>query len=155
MGVGKSTLAAGLATALARPHLDSDRAIEAATGVTGRQIAQRHGVDALHDLEIAVLLHQLGSDRPSVVSAAASVVESPAARAALDQPTVVWLDLPVEDLLVRMATGTHRRSISRQRVEELDARRRPHLLAIADHRLDARSSPSDLAATTMRLLGSV
>lgn len=152
MGVGKSTLADGLAAALGRPHLDSDVSIEDDTGRTARAIAAQDGIEALHALEVATLLGHLATDEPVVVSAAASVVDARAARAALRSPTVLWLDLPVEALHERIRSGDHRRPIAPEVLAELDARRRPHLEALADHRLDAALSPDELVTMATDLI---
>lgn len=152
MGVGKSTLAERLAAALGRPHLDSDVSIADDTGRTGRGIAAHEGIDALHELEVTTLLGHLATDQPAVVSAAASVLDAPAARAALRSPIVLWLDLPVEALHERIRTGDHRRPIAPGVLAELDARRRPHLQALADHRLDAALSPDQLVTIALDLL---
>lgn len=142
MGVGKSTLATALAEEFGRDHLDSDVTIEGRTGRTGRDIATSDGVAVLHDLELEVLLEHLARERPAIVSAAASVLDAAAGRRALADPTVLWLDLPVPDLLDRIERGPHRRSITVEALEDLDSRRRPHLEQLADLRLDA-SRPSD------------
>ena len=66
MGSGKSTVAAALAAALGVPLRDSDADIERDTGLTGRDIAARDGIDALHALEARHLLDALGRPaRPS------------------------------------------------------------------------------------------
>ncbi|HKJ56691.1 MAG TPA: shikimate kinase [Nitriliruptoraceae bacterium] len=152
MGVGKSTLAQGLADALGRKHLDSDVWIEEATGVTGREVARRDGVDALHDLEVATLVRQLREPTPAVVSAAAAVVDDEAGRDVLEAPVVVWLDLSVEALMARLELGRHRRRIAAQEMRVLDARRRPLLEAIADHRLDGGLAPDELLARALAVL---
>ncbi|MEM7284735.1 MAG: shikimate kinase [Actinomycetota bacterium] len=142
MGVGKTTTAVATATALGRPVRDSDADIEADTGRTGRAIAEADGVPALHALEAAVLLDALGGDTPSVIAAAASVVDREDCRRALAAPFVVTLDLDPEPLLERIGTGRHRRSITLAEIAALIERREPALAAVADLRLDARR-PAD------------
>ncbi len=120
--------------------------------MTGRDIARRDGVAALHELEVAVLVQHLASEQASVVSAAAAVIEAPAARAALAQSTVLWLDLPVGDLLDRIERGPHRRPITAEELAELDDRRRPHLRRLADLRLDASRPPDELVVRAVDFL---
>lgn len=153
MGVGKSTLATALARALGRVHLDSDVAIEERTGMTGRELAADQGVEALHVVELAVLQDHLASTPPAVVSAAASVLDAPSGRRALAAHTVVWLDLPVDDLLARIRRGPHRRAITRGELADLDRRRRPHLERVADLHLDARRPPDELLARALDVVG--
>jgi shikimate kinase len=93
MGAGKSEVGRRLAARLGRPWRDSDRGIEARTGMTVRELRDRDGVDAMHALEAQHLLDALVDPEPSVISAAASTVEVPECREALKAPDVVvfWL----------------------------------------------------------------
>ena len=75
MGAGKTTVGRALAERLGRTWRDSDAEIEADTGLTVRELRDREGVDAMHEREAAQLLDALASPEPSVISAAASVVE--------------------------------------------------------------------------------
>jgi shikimate kinase len=144
MGAGKSTVASGLAARLEWPWRDSDADIEAVMGCTGRAIAAdpTMGVDTLHALEEAVLLGALAASAPTVISAAAWVVESALCRAAMRRRArVVWLRAPVEVLRQRMATGTHRRTSARGELEALVARRTPMFEGVADVIVDALLPP--------------
>src|SRR6266540_1449750 len=88
MGAGKSAVGRRVAQQLGWPWRDSDREIEAATGLTVRQLRDRDGVDAMHALESRQLLDALEEPGPSVISAAASTIEVPECRAALTAPQV-------------------------------------------------------------------
>src|SRR3954467_4839833 len=93
MGAGKTTTGKMLAKRLGWRWRDSDIDIEASTGQTVRALRDSEGVDAMHRREAAQLLDALASQEPNVVSAAASVVEDAAARAAMTRPgvAVIWL----------------------------------------------------------------
>src|SRR6186997_3002810 len=93
MGAGKTTTGGMLAERLGRAWRDSDVDIEASSGATVRELRESEGVDAMHRRESAQLLDALASPEPNVISAAASVVEDPDARAAMTKPGVVvlWL----------------------------------------------------------------
>jgi shikimate kinase len=97
MGSGKTTIGRRLAVALGWAWRDSDLEIEAATGRTVREIRDTDGVGSMHAREAAQLVHAIrashGPGGATVVSAAASVVEDPACRAAMAAPDVkvVWL----------------------------------------------------------------
>ena len=80
MGSGKTTVGAALAAALGVPLRDSDADIERDTGLTGRDIAARDGIDALHALEARQLLDALDEPGTTVITAAASTLDDPACR---------------------------------------------------------------------------
>ncbi|MGI9623022.1 MAG: shikimate kinase [Acidimicrobiales bacterium] len=147
MGVGKTTTANAVAAELGLPYRDSDSDIEARTGMTGREIAEREGVPFLHELEAEVLLDALEAVDASVISAAGSVVERSECRAALnDAATVVLLEIDLATLLDRMSTGSHRRPIDSGEIEKLLERRAAWFGDVADLSLDATEPTSQLVA---------
>ncbi|MFA9430702.1 shikimate kinase [Egicoccus sp. AB-alg2] len=145
MGAGKTTTGRALADRLGWPLRDGDADLEARTGLTGAQVAARHGVEHLHHLEEEVLLDALAAGTPNVVAAAGWVVESARCRQALrERATVVWLDVPVADLIRRMAAGDHRRPLDVDAADALLVRRRARFVEVADLHLDARAPTADL-----------
>ncbi len=112
MGSGKTTVGELVAGLLGWAFSDSDEWIEGVAGVTGAEVARRDGVDELHRLEARHLLEALASEVPTVIAAAASVVDDPVCREALAGAYVVWLDPPVEALAERAAVGDHRRDLA-------------------------------------------
>ena len=151
MGIGKSTTAQAIADAAAVPVYDSDIDIETLFGRTGGELATERGVDELHRVESAVLLGRLLDDQPSVISAAAWVVEDPRCCEALARRArVAVLDAPIDVILRRMATGAHRRSMDRAELTTLAKRRAPLFAAVADFELDATRPTDELVATVLR-----
>lgn len=110
MGVGKTTIGRELGRALQWPLSDSDRTIEERCGATVRELNVRIGTEGMHRLEAEHLLHALEQEAPSVICAAASVVELPECRRALATPGTygVWLQGQAETLAGRFAAGAHR-----------------------------------------------
>ena len=137
MGAGKTEVGRRLGTQLGRPWRDSDRDIEARTGLTVRELRERDGVDAMHALEAEHLLDMLADPEPSVISAAASTVEVPECRDALRAPDVrtVWLRATPEVLARRFASrDKHRPEFGDSPLEFLteQAARRDPLFASLD-----------------------
>jgi len=83
MGSGKTTVGARVAGRLGLPFRDGDALLEAATGRTAAALRESAGEAALHRAECVVLREALAAEAPSVIAAAAAVVDDPACRAAL------------------------------------------------------------------------
>ncbi len=148
MGVGKSTTAAALARALGWPRRDSDTDVETLLGASGGELAADRGVDEQHRLESAVLLGALAAGGPSVIAAAASVVEDRLCREALARRAfVVVLVARVDQLMTRIPTGDHRRSMDGEEVATLISRRERRLAEVGDLTLDATRSTSELVSS--------
>jgi hydroxypyruvate isomerase len=153
MGVGKSTTGRALAEHLGWAYSDSDDEIERAHGASGREIAARDGVAALHRIEAAALLDALGVPNPSVITAAASTIESPEVRRALSVDAMVAvLTAPTLEVLERQAAAPHRRSMSSEEYEELAQRREPWFRSVEDVRLSALRPTAELTTELVERL---
>jgi shikimate kinase len=110
MGVGKTTVGSALGQELRWAVSDSDPAIEELCGATVRELKDRLGTMGMHRLEAEHLLKALDEQEPSVICAAASVVDVPECRRALEGDTTygVWLQGRAETLAERFAGGAHR-----------------------------------------------
>ena len=161
MGAGKTTTGERLAARLGWAWRDSDADIEAWTGATVRELREREGVDAMHRRESAQLLDALTSREPNVISAAASVVEDPAARAAMMQPgvAIIWLHASPHLLASRFESGPHRPDYGPDPeaflAEQAD-HREPLLDGIGARRLNVDGlTPDEVVERTMEALGSI
>ena len=142
MGAGKTTVGAALAKALGLPLRDSDAEIQRATGRTARMIADSDGIEALHTLERAHVLDALAGE-PAVITAAASVIDDEAVRAALVAPhvTVVWLRVLPAVAAARGRVDDHRPSPEPLAVQA--ARRDPRFASVASIVVDADDAAPD------------
>ena len=162
MGAGKTTTGQMLAKRLGWRWRDSDLDIEASTGKTVRALRDSEGVDAMHRREAAQLLDALGSQEPNVVSAAASVVEDPAARAAMTKPgvAVFWLHASPHVLATRFdSDDEHRPAYGPDPAAFLAAQaaqREPLIASIGAHRIDVDGlTPDEVLARVADVLGSI
>jgi shikimate kinase len=161
MGAGKTTVGRRLADRLGWPWRDSDADIEAATGLTVRELRDRDGVDAMHDLEAAQLLHALAEPGGSVVSAAASVVDAEPCRTALSSPgvAVVWLRGSPAVLAARFPAGDHRPAYGASPeafLTQQAERREPLLRTLEPIVIDVDEvDPDDAVAQVIEALGSI
>jgi shikimate kinase len=156
MGAGKTTVASALAEALGRPLRDSDPDLRAARGIDAAVLAEQEGPDALHRWEAEHALAALAERPPVVLAAAASCIEVPECRAALDKALVLWLDAPPAVLAERFVSGSHRPRFGQEvaaLVAEQDGRRRPLLEQVADVRLDASAAADEVRAAALAAVG--
>jgi shikimate kinase len=154
MGSGKSTVGAALAAALGVPLRDSDADIERDTGLRGRELAERDGIEALHALEARHLLDALAAPGTSVIAAAASTVDDPRCRAALRARPhlVVWLQASPAVLAARLEPDDHRPDLGADLAEVIrrqSVQRDGPLQEVADLTLDAGQPPAALVATIL------
>lgn len=145
MGVGKTTLGVALADALGLAYSDSDNDIFRLFGTSGAAIAAQYGVDQLHVIEAGLLYGALARSEPTVITAAASVVEREPVRVAVaNRARLVWVTADLDETLLRQEAGRHRRQMSREELERLSERRRPLFEAMADVVIAADRHPDVL-----------
>jgi shikimate kinase len=153
MGVGKTTVGRLLADELGLPFHDSDECLEARGYGSGTEIAAREGVARLHELELEVFLLLCDMPRPAVLAPAASVVDDEPGRRALADNFTVWLTAPGDVIAQRQAEGTHRRTISAEERDHLQATRAPLLAEASAVSLDTgSSSPNETVEKLIALL---
>jgi shikimate kinase len=158
MGSGKTVVGRMIAAELGWPFSDNDQVIDEAVGLSARKIKERRGVEALHRFEAAHLLNALAAPSPSVICAAASVVDSARCRAALRQPSVcpVWLRARSETLAARFYREDHRPAYGEHPAaffEDQIAARTPRMVDVAalSVDVDALTAP-EVAAHVVALV---
>jgi len=159
MGVGKSTVGAGVAARLGWAFRDSDADIRAATGLTVRELRDLEGVERMHAREARQLLDALAAPDPSVIGAAASVADVPDCLEALSAPDVlvVWLQASPQVLADRFASSDDHRPAYGDSTEDFLARqleaRGAALASVADLSVDVTGrSPDQIAAVVVEAL---
>jgi shikimate kinase len=101
MGVGKSTVGRRLARRLGLPFVDSDTAIEDASGLSAAEVFERFGEKDFRDGERR-LVARLVDGQVRVIATGGGVFVDPRTRDLLNERTItVWLDAPTEVLAAR------------------------------------------------------
>lgn len=144
MGSGKSTVGKIVASRTSRRFVDSDSAIERRTGRSVRELWELGGEAAYRELESKIVLDALAEDEPVVIAAPGGVILDPVVRAALEEPTVVWLRATPATLASRVRVGDHR--------PLLDDRPLEVLAAMAEARSDLYESVADTVIDVDHLL---
>ena len=101
MGVGKSTVGRRLAKRLGLPFVDSDSAIEDASGLPAAEVFERYGEHDFRDGERR-LVARLIEGEVRVIATGGGAYVDPRTRQLLNERAItVWLDAPVEILAER------------------------------------------------------
>lgn len=157
MGSGKSTAAGLVARQLGWQHIDLDKRITDATGLSIPEIFSRMGEPEFRRIEREqlrrVVGESVGSLKPRIVSLGGGTISQPQNLALLreNSATLIWLECPIEDLLLRCATVTDRplfrdeSSFRRLYQERLPA------YELADYRVDSSAEPARVVERILAL----
>lgn len=107
MGAGKTTIGQLLARDLGYRYLDTDAVIEQVTGQTIADIFATEGEDGFRDVESQVL-EQVAAFQKTVVSTGGGVVLRDRNWGQMRQGSILWLDVPIEDLYARLKDDSTR-----------------------------------------------
>ena len=144
-GCGKSTVGVPLAKTLGVPFVDPDRLIEAEHGAPLGEVSAAAGSRAAF-LRIEEAANLSVPAVPLVVAPGGSVIYCGAAMARFRTfARVVWLDVPVAELEVRLGCLTERAVVIAPgaTLHDLFAERRPLLERWSDARIDAAGKGVD------------
>ena len=145
-GAGKTVVGRELAGRIGVPFVDLDTEIEHEHGQPITQIFSSEGEAAFRAMEAAMLV-KAGANDPSVVSCGGGVVLEPANRISLrNTGTVVYLDVPIEELRRRVRPAEDRPLIREEGdLERLLERRGPLYREFAAHVVDGSGTPGEVA----------
>jgi shikimate kinase len=159
MGAGKTTTGELVARQLGWDYLDSDIAVEAATGLTVPELFARDGEKAFRDAEDTALRLACASANPVVVSVAGGAILRPANRTLLKESgRVVWLRARPETLADRVGDGAGRPLLDGDpgaALVALNAVRSPLYAEVAEVIIDVDDlGPAAVAALVVERVGS-
>ena len=145
-GAGKTVVGRELAGRLGVPFIDLDAEIERERGLPVTEIFASEGEAAFRAMEAAMLV-KAGAHDPSVVSCGGGVVLEPANRITLrNTGTVVYLDVPIEQLRARVRPAEDRPLIREEGdLERLLEQRGPLYREFAGHVVDGSGTPGEVA----------
>jgi shikimate kinase len=108
MGAGKSTVGRRLAKRLGLPFVDSDVAIEEASGVTTADLFERYGEHDFRDGERRLVARLINGEVRVIATGGGAFID-PRTRQLLNERAItIWLDAPVDVLAERTARRDNR-----------------------------------------------
>ena len=108
MGSGKSTVGRRLAQRLGRRFADADDEIERAAGMTISEMFERYGEPYFRDGEQRVIARLMRSGPIVLATGGGAFVQDDTRRLILDHGLAIWLDVPIDVLVDRVARRSHR-----------------------------------------------
>jgi len=129
MGVGKSTVGRRLAKRLGLPFIDSDSAIEDASGFSAAEVYERFGEKDFRDGERRLVARLIDGDVRVIATGGGAFVDQRTRQLLNERAITVWLDAPV-DVLAERTSRRNTRPLLRNAdpkgtLERLSTERRP------------------------------
>ncbi len=157
MGSGKSTAAGLLARQLGWQHVDLDKRITDATSLGIPEIFSRMGEPEFRRIEHEQLRRVVGesveSQKPRVVSLGGGTISQPVNLAMLRETgaVLIWLQCPIEELLLRCATVTDRPLFRDETSFRMLYQQRLPAYESADYRVDSSGEPARVVEQILAL----
>lgn len=109
MGAGKSTVGRRLARRLDLPFIDSDAAIEDASGLPAGEVFERYGEADFRDGERRLVARLMDGPVRVIATGGGAYVNEQTRKLLNERAITVWLDAPVDLLAERTARRPHTR----------------------------------------------
>lgn len=156
MGAGKSTVGRRLAKRLGLPFIDSDTAIEDASGFSAAEVFERFGEEDFRDGERR-LVARLVDGQVRVIATGGGAFVDPRTRDLLNRHAItVWLDAPVDVLADRTSRRNTRPLLRngdpRGTLERLADERRPSYSSAHIHIKSGNGAHHDVVDSIVRAL---
>ena len=155
-GSGKSTVGVLLAKALGYDFVDTDLLIQLREGCTLEEILRRKGIDAFLDIEGEVCA-ALKAENTVIATGGSVPLRDPAMEHLKAGGTTVYLDVPLEELRMRLS-NIRTRGIAfgpGETLETLFARRTPIYRRGADVTVRTDPNRSDLEHTVEQIIAAL
>ena len=124
MGCGKTSVGRILADRLDLRFVDLDKEIESSSGLTIAEIFKERGEEGFRILEENALAAIAENGEPQVLACGGGIVLSPRNRALLKREyATTWIDVPLAELLRRLAGERKKRPLLKSEDYELRAER--------------------------------
>ncbi len=108
MGAGKSTIGRRLAKRLGLPFVDSDVAIEEASGSPTAELFERYGEQNFRDGERRLVARLVEGDVRVIATGGGAFIDPGTRRLCNERAITVWLDAPIDVLVERTARRDNR-----------------------------------------------
>lgn len=157
MGSGKSTAAALVARQLGWQNIDLDKRITEATGLSIPEIFSRMGEPEFRRIEHEQLRRVVGeaqeSQKPRIVSLGGGTISQAVNLTLLRESgaMMIWLQCPIEELLVRCATVTDRPLFRDEASFRMLYQQRLPAYEAADYRVDSSAEPARVVEQILAL----
>jgi shikimate kinase len=129
MGVGKSTVGRRLAKRLGLSFVDSDAAIEDASGYSAAEVFERYGESDFRDGERRLVARLVEGDVRVIATGGGAYIDPHTRKLLNERAITVWLDAPVDILAERTSRRDTRAQLRngdpKATLERLSDERRP------------------------------
>lgn len=162
MGAGKSTVGRRLAQRLGLPFVDSDHAIEHASGYSAAEVFERYGEQDFRDGERRLVARLIDGEVRVIATGGGAFIDPGTRELLNDKAITVWLDAPVPVLAERTSRrdtrpllrgGDRRRTLERLSEERRESYSQAHIRVKTGDGAHSEVVDSIIAALNQRLAG--